>query len=73
MKYISQCLLEGGSTIFEAKRNDVVCESAPWWGQSCFVLVYMTYLDLIMPWESIHEGEDLMLGASVNYMIDEGH
>jgi hypothetical protein len=66
MKDIINFPLEGGSKIFEVKRHDMLCESTPWSRESSFVLVFMMDLDLTIPQEYIHVGEDLMPKKSID-------
>ena len=63
--------LEGDSNILMAEWHNLICKCAPWGGESGLVLVVVPYLDLIIPKETIHEGEGLMSAqASTTWSIN---
>ena len=63
--------LEGGSNIFEAKGHDSVSEGAPWSCECHFAMVFFSDLDLVVSKKTVHEGEGLMSGACIDYLVDE--
>ena len=64
--------LEGGSSIFQAKGHDSICEGAPWGCECALVMIFFSDLDLVISRKSVHEGKDLICGACINNLIDEG-
>ena len=54
-KYFQNFPLEGCRSITQAKWEDLVCKGPPWACQSCFILVFWGYMDLVIPFESIKE------------------
>ena len=64
-------LLKGGSSIFETKRNLMICECTPWTNECCFVLVLGFYLYLVISWKTIHEREGLATCTFINDLVDE--
>ena len=71
MKDVIHGSLEGGSYIFQAEWHYLVCECAPRGSERNFVPVSVTNLNLIVPRESIHEGEGLMTRTSIDNLVDE--
>ena len=59
------------SYIFKAKWHNLICEHAPWGGERGLVLVNVSYLDLIIPIETIHEGEGLVSYTSIDDLVNE--
>ena len=72
METICHGALEGGSSIFEAKGHDSICECAPWGCESRLIMVFFLDLDLVIARKPIHEGKGLLSGARINDLIDEG-
>ena len=64
--------MEGGSNIFQAKGHDLVSECAPWGCECRLVTVFVPDLDLVVSGKAVHEGKDLMFGARIDDLIDEG-
>ena len=73
MESIRHSPLEGGSNIFEAERHFLIGEGAPRADESCFVLIFGFDLDLVIPRESIHKGEDFISRTVIQYLINERH
>ena len=64
--------LEGGSSIFQAKGHDSISECAPRGCECSLVMIFFPDLDLVISRKPVHEGKDLMSGACIDNMIDEG-
>ena len=71
METICHGMLEGGSSIFEAKGHELVGECAPWGCECHFVMVFFPDLYLVVTEKSVHEGEGLMSSACIDDLVDE--
>ena len=71
MKDVIHGSLECASCVFQAKWHYLVYKCAPGGGERVFVPVSVTDLNLIVPRESIHEGEGLMTRTSIDDLVDE--
>lgn len=63
--------MESGSSIFKTEWHNLVCQSAPRGGECNFVSISMSYLNLVIPWEFIHEREGFVSCASIDDLVDE--
>ena len=72
---IMECIrhgpLESGSNIFKAERHFLISEGAPRANEGGLVLIFGLDLDLIIPGESIHKGEDFISSAIIQDLINE--
>ena len=64
--------LEGSSSIFQAKGHESICECAPRGCECSLEMIFFLNLDLVISGKPIHEGKDLMSGACIDNLIDEG-
>ena len=64
-------MLEGGSSIFEAKGHESVCECAPWGCECRLIMVFFPDLDLVISRKTVHEGKGFMFGACIDDLINE--
>ena len=64
--------LIGFPNVLQPKWHNFVTERAPLYEESRFLHVLRRHFDLIIPRETIHEGEYLMLCSVVNQNIDMG-
>ena len=71
-KTVCHGALEGGSNIFHPKGHDSICECAPRGCECSLVMILFLDMDLVISGKAIHEGKDLMSGARINNLIDEG-
>ena len=71
METICHGVLEGGSSIFEAKGHDSVGESVPRGCECHFVMVFFSDLDLVVSGKTLHEGEGLMSDACIDDLVYE--
>ena len=71
-KALCRGALEGGSSIFQAKGHDSICECAPWGCECRLIMVFFPDLDLVIAIKFVHEGKGLMSGACIDDLIDEG-
>ena len=71
MESVRYSPLEGGSSIFKAERHFPIGESAPRADEGCLVLIFRFDLDLVVPKESIHKGEDFISRIVIQYLINE--
>ena len=71
MKSIRHRPLEGCTSIFQAKREFLICKSAPWADKCSFVLVSWEYIDLIISREAVHKREDFTASTIINDLVDE--
>lgn len=62
---------EGGSNIFEAERHFPIGEGARRVDEGCLVLIFRLDLDLVIPREFVHKGEDFISGTIIQYLINE--
>ena len=65
-------MLEGGSCILQTKANYLIHECAPWGCECSLVMIFFLDLDLVISKKSVQERKDLMSGACIENMIDEG-
>ena len=65
-------MLEGGSSIFEAKGHEWIRKCAPWGCECRLITVFFLDLDLVIFKKTIHEGKGLMSGTCIDDLIDEG-
>ena len=65
-------MLEGGSSVLQTKGHYSMSECAPWGSECSLVTILFPDLNLVIFGKSIHEGKDLMSGACIDNMIDEG-
>ena len=65
-------VLESGSSVFQAKGHDSVCEGAPWGCECHLVMVFFPDLDLVISRKTVHEGKCFMSGECIDDLIDEG-
>ena len=71
MKTAHHGALEGGSSIFQAKGHDLICECAPWGCEFHLITVFFLDLDLVVAEKIVHEGEGLMFGSCIDDLVDE--
>ena len=71
MERIRHSPLESGSNIFKAERHFPIGEGAPRADEGGLVLIFRLDLDLIIPKESIHKGEDFISTAIIQDLINE--
>ena len=71
MKAIGHGPLECGTSIFEAKRHDVIGKGAPWGSKGSFVLVFLSDLDLIVSGKTVHEREDFMPRTCIDELVNK--
>ena len=64
-------VLEGRSSIFEAKGHDSVGECAPWGCECRLVMIFFMDLDLVVSEKSVDEGEGLMSSTCIDDLVDE--
>ena len=72
METIWHGALEGGSSIFQVKGHDLISECAPWGCECSLVMILFLDLNLVVSGKSVHEGKDLMSGAHIDDLINEG-
>ena len=72
METICHGALEGGSIILQDKGHDSICECAPWGCECSLVTIFFLDLNFVISGKVIHEGKDLMSGACIDNLIDEG-
>ena len=65
-------VLEGGSSVFQAKGHDLICECAPRGCECSLVMIFFPDLNLVISEKVVHEGKDLMSSACIDNLIDEG-
>ena len=66
-------MLEGGSSVLQTKGNYSIGECDPWGCECSLVTILFLDMDLVIFGKSIHEGKDLMSGACIDNLIDEGY
>ena len=71
MEAVFHGVLEGGSSIFEAKGHDSVGECAPWGCECRFATVFFPDLYLVVSRKTVHEGKGFMSSACINNLINE--
>ena len=71
MKCIKHGPLECCSIIFKTKGHLFAGECSPYGNKSCFVLIFLFDLDLIIARETIHEGKDVDSNTVINDLINE--
>lgn len=47
--------LEGRTSIFKSKGHHSVCKCAPWGCETCFILIHVANMNLIITRELVHE------------------
>ena len=72
METICHGALEGGSSVFQAKGHDSICEYSPWGCECSLVTILLLDLNFVISKKSINEGKDLMSDACIDNLIDEG-
>ena len=65
-------MLEGGSSFLQTKGNYSIGECAPRGCECSIVTILFPDLNLIISRKAVHEGKDLMSGACIDDLIDEG-
>ena len=65
-------MLEGGSSVFQAKGHDAIHKCTPQGCECRLIMVFFWDLDLVISKKSVHEGKGLMSIACINNLIDEG-
>ena len=65
-------MLEGGSSILQAKGNYSIGECAPWGCECSCVMILFPDLNLVISGKVIHEGKELMSSACIDNLIDKG-
>ena len=63
--------LKGSPNIFKTKRHLLVCKRTPGTDKVSLMLIFRTDSNLIISGETVHEGENLITGTLVNYLIDK--
>ena len=71
METICHGMLEGGTSIFEAKGHESIGEFAPWDCECRFVTVFFLDLDLVVLRKTVHERKGLMSVACIDDLVDE--
>ena len=71
MESVRHSPLEGSSSIFEAEGHFLIGEGALRADEGCLVLIFRFDLDLVIPRESIHKGEDFISRTVIQYLINE--
>ena len=69
---VCHVMLEGGSSILHTKGNYSIGECAPRGCECSLVMILFLDLNLVISGKFIHEGKDLMSGACIDDLIDEG-
>ena len=64
--------LEGGSNDLQNRGHYLICECAPRGCECSLVMILFLDLNLVISRKVIHEGKDLMSGAYIDNLIDEG-
>ena len=64
--------LEGGSNDLQNRGHYLICECAPRGRECSLVMIFFPDLNLVISGKAVHEGKDLMSGACINNLIDEG-
>ena len=71
MECVRHSPLKSGSNIFKAERHFPIGEGAPRADEGGLVLIFRLDLDLIIPRESIHKGEDFISSVIIQDLINE--
>ena len=69
---VCHVMLEGGPNVLQNKGNYLIGECAPRGCECSLVTVFFSDLDLVISGKTVHEGKDLMSGACIDNLIDEG-
>lgn len=64
-------MLESGSSILKAKRNNVICECALRCSKGCYVLILLSDLNLVVALKTIHEGYDFMADRIIDNFVNK--
>ena len=72
METVCHGTLEGGSSVLQTKGHYSIGKCAPRGCECSLVTIFFLDLDLVTSEKIIHEGKDLMSGACIDNMIDEG-
>src|ERR1051325_1645028 len=70
MEQCHHSTLISGACILQSERHNFVAESTPLCNKSSLLHVFGSHFNLIITGETIHEGEDLVLGGVVNQNIN---
>src|ERR1051325_2647352 len=62
--------LISGACVLQSERHNLVAESTPLCNKSSLLHVFRSHFDLIVTGETIHEGENLMLGSVFDQNIN---
>ena len=77
MNYVVETIchdvLEGGSSVLQAKGHDSIRKCAPRGCECRLITVLFSDLDLVIARKSILEGKGLMFSACIDDLIDEGY
>jgi hypothetical protein len=71
MECIRHSPIESGSNIVKAKRHFPRGKGAPRADEGSFVLIFRFDLDLILPGESVHKGEDFISRTVIQDLINK--
>ena len=66
-------MLEGGSSVFQAKGHDSICECAQRGCECSLLMIFFLDLNLVIFEKSGYEGKYSMFGACIDNLIDEGY
>ena len=64
--------IEGGSKVLQTKGNYSIRECSLWGNECSLVMIFFLDLNLVISRKSSHEGKDLMPGACIDDLINEG-
>jgi hypothetical protein len=73
MKNVCHGVLESGSTVVEAERNDTIRKITPRGTECNFVLIGYVNLNLVVARETVHEEQNLMIGTIIDNLVNKGH